>query len=303
MDRGRTRHPRGAKPGTHRVVIALLAAVLGCGAFAADAPAAPVAAGLPTALSDQWWKADESGWGAAVLQQADVLFVCFFVYGSDGRPTWFVAVADAQAGAPAGHVVYSGKLYVTQGPYFAGPFDPAAAVEREAGTFSFDATAIDAAVMRYTVDGVAVEKPVTRQTWVYADLTGDYYGGFAWEQACGPLADQKSHHELLGTLQVTHTPARAVTVALKVTRHLVDGVEFAIPANATASIDGSYTQAGHLGEVRGSFGYALGAAAAAAPAVAFEIKPTANGITGRFNAASNAADRCSYEGQFGAVLR
>jgi hypothetical protein len=292
-----------------RLLIALLvlaAALVGGGGFAAgtaNAAAAPVAAGLPTTLSDQWWKADESGWGAAVLQQADVLFVCFFVYGSDGKPTWFVAVANAQPTPPAGHVVYSGKLYVTQGPYFAGPFDPAAAIEREAGTFTFDATAVDAAVMRYTVDGVVVEKPVTRQTWVYANLGGDYYGGVTWDQACGPLGDQRSHHELLGSLQVAHTTAQEVTITLKVTRHLVDGAEAAVPANATASISGSYTQAGHLGEVRGSFGYALGAATAAAPAVAFEIDRTANGVTGRFNGASDAADRCSYQGQFGAVLR
>ena len=272
----------------------LLVAVLGLG----TARGAGVAN-----FQDQWWNAAESGWGAAVLQQSDTLFVCFFVYGPDGKPTWFVAVATGEATAPAGHAVYSGKLYVTQGPYFAGPFDPAAVIEREAGTFTFDATAVDAAVMRYTVDGVAVEKPVTRQTWVYADLTGDYYGGFAWDQSCGPLGDQKSHHELLGSLQVTHTPAQAVTIALNVSRHLVDGAQATVPANATASISGSYAQAGHLGEVRGSFGYAMGATTAVAPAVAFEIARTGNGVTGRFNGSSDAVDHCNYEGRFGAVLR
>src|SRR5512140_932137 len=113
-----------------RVLVALLGVLVGGGGLLAEAVAG-IATGPPTTVSDQWWKADEAGWGAAVLQQGDTLFVCFFVYGSDGQPTWFSAVATAQAGAPAGHAVYSGKLYVTQGPYFAGPFNPAAVIERE----------------------------------------------------------------------------------------------------------------------------------------------------------------------------
>jgi hypothetical protein len=264
--------------------------------------AAPVAAGLPTTLSDQWWKADESGWGAAVLQQADTLFVCFFVYGSDGKPTWFVAVATAQA-APAGHAVYSGKLYVTQGPYFAAPFDPAAAIEREAGTFTFDATAVDAAVMRYTVDGVAVEKPVTRQTWAYADLGGDYYGGFAWEATCGQAGGQVSQRELLGSLQVAHAAGNAVTATLKVTKQIVDGADAAVPVDSTASVAGKYTQSGHVGAVQGTFAYALGTDTATIPAVLYEIERSANGITGRIKGASSDAGGCTYDGHFGAVRR
>ena len=40
-----------------------------------------------TNFTDQWWNPDESGWGASILQQGDVLFVDLFVYGADGRPT------------------------------------------------------------------------------------------------------------------------------------------------------------------------------------------------------------------------
>ena len=68
----------------HALSAVLLVAVLGLG----TARGAAVAN-----FQDQWWNAGESGWGAAVLQQWETLFVCFFVYGPDGKPTWFVAVA------------------------------------------------------------------------------------------------------------------------------------------------------------------------------------------------------------------
>ena len=41
--------------------------------------------------SDMWWNPNESGWGANMIQQEDVIFVTFFVYDSTGKPTWFVA--------------------------------------------------------------------------------------------------------------------------------------------------------------------------------------------------------------------
>jgi hypothetical protein len=51
-----------------RLLLVLLAGMLADGGFAGAALGAPVAAGLPTTLSDQWWNAGESGWGAAVLR-------------------------------------------------------------------------------------------------------------------------------------------------------------------------------------------------------------------------------------------
>jgi len=56
----------------------------------------PVRASLGTNFSDQWWNPAESGWGAAILQQYDTLFVDVFVYGPDGRPTWYTAAAYYQ---------------------------------------------------------------------------------------------------------------------------------------------------------------------------------------------------------------
>jgi hypothetical protein len=82
-------------------------------------------AAATTNFSDQWWIPDESGWGASVLQQWDTLFIDLFVYGTDNKPTWFVAAATLQS-ATAGHVVFSGDLYATSGgANFGAPFNRA----------------------------------------------------------------------------------------------------------------------------------------------------------------------------------
>src|SRR3989442_1160842 len=91
-----------------------------------------------TNFSDQWWNPNESGWGASILQQSDVIFVDLFVYGSDGLPTWFTASASPQGGGAPGHVVFAGDLYRTNGPWFAGPFNPNFVTYRKVGTLIFD---------------------------------------------------------------------------------------------------------------------------------------------------------------------
>ena len=78
----------------NRMMLALLAAaMLATGAARAAST---------TNYSDQWWVASESGWGASVLQQADTLFIDLFVYGTDGKPTWFTAAAYLQSGVAGG---------------------------------------------------------------------------------------------------------------------------------------------------------------------------------------------------------
>jgi len=136
-----------------------------------------------TDYSDQWWIPTESGWGAAVLQQADMMFVNLMVYGADGKPTWFVAASSLQADSPSGHTVFLGDLYATTGPYYGGTFNPALASERKVGTLKFDATSASNATMSYTVDGASVVKNVTRQTWSYEYLGGTYDA--MWKYSCG----------------------------------------------------------------------------------------------------------------------
>ena len=96
-----------------------IAALLTC--LAASLPAAATTYSVD--FTDMWFNANESGWGVNVIQQSDMIFATLFVYGADNTPRWYVTGAGLQG---SGGSTFSGNLYSTTGPYFAGSFNPAA---------------------------------------------------------------------------------------------------------------------------------------------------------------------------------
>lgn len=68
-------------------------------------------------LTDLWYNPAESGWGANIVQQNDIMVVTLFVYSPTGEPTWYVA-SDVRAtgedknGLPN---LFGGKLYRAHG--------------------------------------------------------------------------------------------------------------------------------------------------------------------------------------------
>ena len=241
-------------------------------------------AATTTNFSDQWWNPNESGWGASVLQQRDVLFVDLFVYAADGRPTWFTAAAYYTTTGPAGHVVFVGDLYVTSGPYFAlGTFDPAQVASRRVGTLTFDADSSDTATLAYSVDGLIVTKSVTRQLWTYEDFTGSYNGGLVYDLASCANPANNGHVEELGTILISHTGNTSFAMTTQ--------------ASQTCNWNGAYSQLGHMGTVRGTFSCNTGIQGTF---TALELEKNINGMTGRFVAADQF---CQLSGHFGGVLR
>ena len=263
-----------------RAVITLLAVtLLGAG----------MARGASTTdYTDQWWNAGESGWGVSVFQQWDTIFACFFVYGADGKPTWFVAVATPQAGGAAGHDLFTGKLYVTTGPYFGGPFNSAPVVEREAGTFTFDASAVNAATIGYVVDGTPVQKNVTRQTWGNDDLSGSYYGGQSGIQTlCG---EDDGPYEESDFIDIVHDAGNSITM------------KWTDRQNRILTIIGVYSQQGHLGQVAVTGGSASQAPGITFTGTLFEIERSVSGITGRGHLVF-VGGPCTWDGRWGGVRR
>ncbi len=108
--------------------------------------------------TDLWWNPAESGWGLNVNHQGNVLFATLFTYDAGGAPMWLV-MSDGEK-QPDG--AYAGPLYRATGPAFdAVPFG---AVHLAAvGTMRLAFSGPDAGTLRYSYDGVTVEKPVTRQ--------------------------------------------------------------------------------------------------------------------------------------------
>ena len=114
--------------------------------------------------TDLWWLPSESGWGFGLFHHpTHQMFGTLFVYGTDGRPTWYVI--------PAGQFVdatrFEGQLYRATGPYFGGPFNPSQVQPIAAGSaiIIFDQYNLDKASLTFVIDGVTFNKFVQRQSF------------------------------------------------------------------------------------------------------------------------------------------
>jgi hypothetical protein len=243
----------------------------------------PARASLGTNFSDQWWNPNESGWGASVLQQYDTLFIDLFVYDQGTRPTWFTAAAFYQP--DAGRSLFVGDLYVsTTGPWYVGFFNPLAVMQRKVGTIQFDASSTDFATLTYTVDGAVITKAVQRQLWTYEDFSGNYYGGFVYDQSNCVNPSDNGHVEELGAFQINHPIDNSFTLTLQ--------SQF---GSCTAA--GNYSQLGHMGTVDASYSCTYGVTGTM---TLFELERTGPGMTGRFVADNNL---CFAAGKLGGVER
>jgi hypothetical protein len=213
-----------------RIFIALLAAL-----FSSLANAVTVT----TDYSDMWWVPTESGWGANMIQQGDIIFVTLFVYQSNGSPVWFVGPSTQWSGTGT-H--FTGPLYSTTGPYFGGGFDPKAVTVTQVGTVTFDATTGNTGTLSYTVNGVNVVKSVQRQTWRTDNLAGQYRGGTIGTFTNCNGATTPSNIDNPVTLTVTQV-ATSITISEIGTQ---DGAAY------SCRYTGSLTQNGKMGTITGT---------------------------------------------------
>ena len=108
--------------------------------------------------TDLWYNPNESGWGMAVAQQFDVMFLAWFVYDASGKPIWYVASDCAVSGQGC-----SGVLYQVAGPPFGPSFDPGAVHATQVGNVNVQFTDPNDGIINYTVNGVTSSKAITRQ--------------------------------------------------------------------------------------------------------------------------------------------
>jgi hypothetical protein len=199
-------------------------------------------AATTTDYSDQWWNENESGWGASLLQQKDVIFADLFVYDANRKPTWFTTTMYRQTG-PGDRFV--GDLYTTSGPSFAGAFDPAGVTRRVVGTATFTPNSTSSATLDYSVDGVAVTRNVTRQTWALNSLSGRYL--VAMYHSRTPCPAGASLPELKELGEMTIAQSGSAYSAQSVTDH------------STCTYSGNYAQTGRLGTSSGTVSCTNGA--------------------------------------------
>ena len=241
-------------------------------------------AAATTNYTDQWWNAGESGWGAAATQQGDTIFFDLFVYGPSSAPIWYTAAATFQATTAQGHLVFSGDLYVTNGPYFGGSFNPSSVTSRKVGTLTFDADSVNTARLTYSVDGVTVTKQVSRQLWRLENFTGDYYGGLIYDSfSC--INGSNGTLEELASISLSHNANGAISMA------------FVNAVGTSCNFSATYSQAGHMGAMQGSYSCSNGISGVFN---AFEMEKTISGFSGRFTGQNNL---CEFTGHMGGVLR
>lgn len=190
-----------------------------------------------TDFSDLWWKPSESGWGANVAHQGEIIFMTVFVYGADNRVRWFVAPAMTSQGGTSSST-FIGTLHETAGPYLGdATFDPQAVGIRTVGNATLQFGAIESGVLTYSVDGALVTKAIERQTFRANNLAGSYFGSENGTVAgCGTGS---AGFENQTALTVSHS-GNAVSI------------NTTLSATLSCTYAGTYSQSGRMGRIQGS---------------------------------------------------
>lgn len=189
--------------------------------------------------SDMWWTPAESGWGLNVTQQANVMFLTWYVYRQNGQAVWYSGAVAAGPVQPNGYPVYIGSLFETTGPSQLGPFDPALVQGRKVGDVTFIPLASHRATLSYTVDGVVITKSIERLTFAHIPLTGRYLGGLKAGDTCGSISGFFGVIDLRVTAGVN---ADGVSGPLGIDIHGADG-------GYVCTLQGNYRQYGSIFQV------------------------------------------------------
>lgn len=229
--------------------------------------------------SDLWWSAAEPGWGMQLVRGGEVTFATLFVYDEASRPTFYTATLTATGAA------WSGPLYATAGPFFAGGnYDPAQVSARIVGEMTFTPGTATEAVLGYAVGGVAVSRNVTRQTLRYDNYSGSY-----------PVTTQRVTARC-GDAAANGDRVAAETVAIA-HDHGAITLEWT-SASRTCRYTGTYAQTGRLGAAQTSYTCSDGEEGDFA---FYELTQRDGFVSGRFqgHAISNG---CDYRGRFAGLL-
>ena len=239
------------------------------------------ATSFSTNQSDLWWNPAESGWGIQFVQEADVIFATLFVYDQTRVPIWYTATLNY-----AGNLTWTGALYLTNGPWFgAGFFDPSSVGVQQVGTMTAYFPFVDSGTLSYSVNGVVVNKSITRQLLRLEDFTGDYIGGI--EETLAGCANPANNGavEDFAFITVNHVGTSMSIVTSDAT-------------GFSCTFNGVYGQAGHMGQLTGSFSCSNGDQG---NFNAFEMEVSRSGFTARFT--GNDIFCSSISGRIGGLRR
>lgn len=237
--------------------------------------------------TDVYYDPAEDGWGVFLVQSDATQFLAFFIYGADGKPTWYVAILAQDATGK-----FTGSLYATTGTYFANPWQGKTNVL--AGTATFTPTDAYHATLSYTVNGVGtVTKAVQRQTLTPYVLSGNYSGaGSGSIVNCPNPGQNEPVYRSRFDAVVTQVADQSATLVFT----------FVDPAHTglVCTLTGALTHFGRIYQLNGqSSCTANGSPVGAVQGVTIDnFHPTGHGVEGHIT----AIDGCTASVHFSAVL-
>src|SRR5689334_9292763 len=230
-----------------------------------------------TDVSDLWWNPNESGWGMQLVQQGSMVFATLFIYGPDNTARWATAQLE-----PVASLTWTGPLYITNGPWFGGPFNPANVGIRQAGTMTFSAPLVASGTVTYSIDGVQVTKHVERQLLTYDNYNGSYVVSVNLT-ASGCFNPALNG---VGTGLMSMSVNQAGTAM---------SMSWFFPTNSsTCAYNGSYGQSGRMGKFNGGFS---GSTGEVGTMTLFEMTNRIGMMSGRLNGQGSNTG-CKYTGRF-----
>ena len=261
-----------------KAIIALLLTLASLGAGARE-------------YTDVYYDPAESGWGAFLVQSDTTQFIAFFIYGADGKPTWYTAVlTDDGTGS------YTGALYATTGSAFSTAWNPGQFTATRAGTATFQPMDIYHATLTYTVNGVGTAtRAVQRQTLTAYPMDGRYSGSMAGNvSGCvNPVSNDPAVRARY-VLDVTKVGDTFATMVFTFVDNAHNGLVCTV-AGPLAHLGRLYQMAGATIACTG-----LGTDGNARVATVDSLHPTGQGIEGRL--AGDFGGGCAGTLHFAAVL-
>ncbi len=116
--------------------------------------------------TDIWWGGpSESGWGIAITQQGTTVFLAWYVYDSNAKPTWFVALCTINGTQCTASTSSVNNVLAVHGPAFGPTFNSSVVTSAAVGSVSVNFTDPNNGVLNYTVNGVNGTKQITRQVF------------------------------------------------------------------------------------------------------------------------------------------
>lgn len=264
-----------------------------------------------TNYTDLWWNPSESGWGVTMSQDYNgPIYATFFVYGSDGKPSWVAALLalDPATGN------YTGAINETSGGASLSNqnFDAASVQAANVGNATFTPTDAANGTLRYTYRGSPVVKHLTRQSLYTPDTTSNATfltftpGGSAYQSIidsrnnanCSP--NYPANHTLGNLFRIFPTAVTNDAITMNIGLCDVNDPNSCVISSPYCTFTGTIQRIGQIMSVPGTLTCFLssslsGGLTGELTATFSEVVHTDAGVTGKLSVTNGA---CNVENTF-----